>query len=282
MGRRELGGSSGGSWGLVLWAVAVAVASVRAGAAASARCSSPLRAPGQPRTAAPWRRQRTRAARPRRTRAASCGGIWLTERGGCAPGAVAVLFLADGSESGGGSSAAPACPKRERAIFSWATWFFAGGAGRAPQCGARGDRAGADRRGLADGGELRLVVLVGHPTSMVGAVLQAIWRDANHLSCDRVDSGGAAFPHRRRRGRSGAQPRYLGGRRRGAIPPALISQVNSPDAVWGGADVAIAHGPLGSEIRGRAELHQLGCGVHRALRAPHLRHALRSYPVARR
>jgi len=52
----------------------------------------------------------TAAAHTSRT---SCGGIWLTERGGCAPGADAVIFLADGSENGGGSSAAPACPKRE-------------------------------------------------------------------------------------------------------------------------------------------------------------------------
>ena len=178
------GGSWGGSWGLGLWAVAVVVARVRAGAAASARCCSPLRAPGQPRTAAPWRRQRTRAARPRRTRAARHAAASGSPRG-----AVARPVRSPCSSWPTAARAAGGPPQRRpaqkgRAIVSSARWFFAGGAGRAPQCGARGDRAGADRRGLADGGELRLVVLVGHPTSMAGAVLQAIWRDANHLSCD--------------------------------------------------------------------------------------------------
>ena len=75
----------------------------------------------------------TAAAHTSRT---SCGGIWLTERGGCAPGADAVIFLADGSENGGGSSAAPACPKREghrgQVVLCWGGWACAsvGGEGR--------------------------------------------------------------------------------------------------------------------------------------------------------
>jgi len=43
----------------------------------------------------------------------SCCGIWLTENSGGMLGAAAVLFLADGSENGGGSSEASVCQKRK-------------------------------------------------------------------------------------------------------------------------------------------------------------------------
>ena len=56
----------------------------------------------------------------------SCCGIWLTENGDGAPGAVAVHFLADGSENGGGVVRSGGLPKKEGA-----TWRGAQGARRA-------------------------------------------------------------------------------------------------------------------------------------------------------
>ena len=51
-----------------------------------------------------------------------------------------------------------------------------------------------------------------------------------------------------------------------------------PNAVWGATEVAIGHAPLGGDLGGRAELHEIGGGVHGALRAPHERGAC--LPVA--
>ena len=110
-----------------MWAVAVAVATVRAGAAASARCCSPLRAPAQPRTAAPWRRRHTRAARPRRTRAARHAAASGSPRGAAARPVRSPCssWPTAARAAGGPPQRRPA--QKGRAIFSWARWFLAGG-----------------------------------------------------------------------------------------------------------------------------------------------------------
>ena len=107
----------------------------------------------------------------------SCCAIWLTENGGGAPGAAAVLFLADGSENGGGSSETPVCQKRKGPCVMCE--------GARGDQGARGDRAGAgaNRCGVVDGGEL-IVVLVGRPAARRGPPRKEA---ALHAHCSRRD-----------------------------------------------------------------------------------------------
>ena len=177
------GGSWGGSWGLRL-GLGLGL-ELRLGLGLGlrlrlyARCRPPLRAPGQPPTAARWRRRCTRAARPRRIRASRRAAPSGSPRTAAArPVRPPCSSWPTAARTAGGR------PKRRSAKKGKARVFMMCEGARGDQ-GARGDRAGAgaNRCGVVDGGEL-IVVLVGRPAARRGPPRK---QAALHAHCSRRD-----------------------------------------------------------------------------------------------